>query len=269
MMYNIIMNILCEVLNMYPIERQLAIFELVKTNDVLKLKDLTDKFNISIETLRRDLSVLEKQGKIQKIYGGIKLAETYSGEPLMQNRMGSKLNIKEKIGKKCSEFITEGDCIFLDSGSTTYHIAKNIKNIKNLIVITNSIPIINELIDTNIDVIVIGGKLRHNENSIVSYDYLFNFGNLNISKSFICAGGITLEKGVSDYNMEEAVTRRNILDISNQVFVAADSSKIGRNVPINICGIDVVNYLITDKNIDDSIECLFKKSSCELIIADN
>ena len=117
---------------MYPIERQLEIFELAKVNDVLKLKDLTDKFNISIETLRRDLSVLEKQGKIQKIYGGIKLAETYSGEPLMQNRMENKLEIKEIIGKKCSEFVIEGDCIFLDSGSTTYHIAKNIKNIKNL-----------------------------------------------------------------------------------------------------------------------------------------
>ena len=253
---------------MYPIERQLTIFELLKTNDILKLKDLTDKFNISIETLRRDLSVLEKQGKIQKIYGGIRLAETYSGEPLIQNRMESKLNIKESIGKKCSEFIIEGDCIFLDSGSTTYHIAKNIKNIKNLLVITNSIPIINELINTDVEVIIVGGKLRHNENSIVSYDYLFNFESLNISKSFICAGGVTVEKGISDYNMEEAITRKNILEISNEVFVAADSSKVGRDVPINICGIDKVNYLITDEAIDDSAAHSFENSSCQLIIAD-
>ena len=239
---------------MYPIERQLEIFELAKVNDVLKLKDLTDKFNISIETLRRDLSVLEKQGKIQKIYGGIKLAETYSGEPLMQNRMENKLEIKEIIGKKCSEFVIEGDCIFLDSGSTTYHIAKNIKNIKNLIVITNSIPIVNELIN--------------NESSIVAYDYLFNFKTLNISKSFICAGGITLDKGISDYNMDEAITRKKILEISNEVFVAADSSKLGRDVPINICGIDKVNYVITDSSLDSSIETSFKDSPCELIIAD-
>lgn len=253
---------------MYPIERQLEIFELAKTNDVLKLKDLTDKFNISIETLRRDLSVLEKQGKIQKIYGGIKLAETYSGEPLMQNRMENKLEIKEIIGKKCSEFVIEGDCIFLDSGSTTYHIAKNIKTIKNLIVITNSIPIVNELINSDVEVIIIGGKLRHNESSIVAYDYLFNFGTLNISKSFICAGGITLDKGISDYNMYEAITRKKILEISNEVFVAADSSKLGRDVPINICGIDKVNYVITDSSLDSSIETSFKDSPCELIIAD-
>ncbi|ETJ35697.1 DeoR-family transcriptional regulator, partial [human gut metagenome] len=119
---------------------------------------------------------------------------------------------------------------------------------------TNSIPIVNELINSDVEVIIIGGKLRHNESSIVAYDYLFNFGTLNISKSFICSGGITLDKGISDYNMDEAITRKKILEISNEVFVAADSSKLGRDVPINICGIDKVNYVITDSSLDSSIE---------------
>ncbi|MDQ7863069.1 hypothetical protein RCO48_24655 [Peribacillus frigoritolerans] len=74
--------------------------------------------------------------------------------------------------------------------------------------ITSSIPVVNELIHSDIEILIIGGKVRRNEQSIVAFDYLFNFSELNISKAFICASGITVEKGISDYNLEEANTRK-------------------------------------------------------------
>ena len=120
------------------------------------------------------------------------------------------------MARKCSEFINDGDCIFIDSGSTTYHIAKHIMNKKRLTIITNSIPVLNQLLNTEHEIIVIGGKVRHNERSIVSYDYIFNFSQLNIQKSFICAGGITVENGISDFNMQEAVIRKTIIERSKE-----------------------------------------------------
>ena len=102
----------------------------------------------------------------------------------------------------------------------------------------------------------------------MAYDYMFNFQSLNITKSFICASGITSEKGVSDYNMEEAITRKKILEISNQIFIAADSSKFGRDVTVGICPIDKIDYIVTDSSVNKNTLAAFKKLRCKLIFAD-
>lgn len=254
---------------MLPSERQNKFLELLSTKDVVTNSDFMAKFSISIETVRRDLKVLENQGKIEKIYGGARLKNSNLAEPTMEHRMVSKQKEKDLIGKKCSEFINDGDCIFIDSGSTSYHISKHIGNKKNLTIITNSIPVVNELINTDFEIIIIGGKIRHEERSVVTFDYIFNFSELNIQKSFICAGGITLEKGVSDFNMQEAVTRKIIIERSKEIFIAADSSKFGKDVTISIAPLDKINYIITDSSLDKHIANSFKKTKTSLILSYN
>lgn len=254
---------------MLPSERQKKILDLLSTKNVITISEFMAEFNISIETIRRDLAILEKQGSIQKVYGGAKIKDITFGEPTMENRMANRLFQKEAIGRKCSEFIHDGDCIFIDSGSTTYHIAKYLTNKKNLTIITNSIPVVNELMNTDFEIIIIGGKIRHNERSVVTYDYIFNFSELNIQKSFICAGGITAQNGVSDYNMQEAVTRKIIVGRSKEVFVAADSSKFHRDVTISIAPLNKINYIITDSNLDKNTITSFKKTKASLILAED
>jgi DeoR family fructose operon transcriptional repressor len=254
---------------MLPSERHRKILDLLATKDVITISEFMTTFNISIETVRRDLAILEKQGSIQKVYGGAKIKDATFGEPAMESRMVNRLVQKEAIGRKCSELIHDGDCIFIDSGSTTYHIAKYLTNKKNLTIITNSIPVVNELMNTDFEIIIIGGKIRHNERSVVTYDYIFNFSELNIQKSFICAGGITVENGISDFNMQEAVTRKIIIGRSNEVFAAADSSKFHRDVTISIAPLNKINYIITDSNLDRNTVNSFKKTKTTLILAED
>ena len=254
---------------MLPSERQKIILDLLLIKDVITIPELMTQFNISIETVRRDLTFLEKQNRIQKIYGGAKNKDITFSEPTMESRMVNKLLQKESIGKKCCEFINDGDCIFIDSGSTTFHIARHLTHKKNLTIITNSIPVVNELINTDFEIIIIGGKLRHNEHSIVTYDYIFNFSQLNIQKSFICVGGITAENGVSDFNMQEAVTRKIIIERSKEVFAAADSSKFDRDVTINIAALNKINYIITDAYLNKNTANSFKKATTKLILAES
>lgn len=253
---------------MFPLERQQKIIELLKINNVLKITELTEVLNISIDTLRRDLNLLEKQGKIEKIYGGAKLAESKFFESSMEERMVSHLEEKEQIAQKCAEHIEDGDCIYLDSGTTTLQIAKYIKEKKNLTVVTNSIPIINELLNSSIELIIIGGKIRRHEQSVVTYDYLFNFSELNILKAFICASGITIEKGISDYNFEEAITRKKIIELSNITYIAADSTKFGKNVTVQIAPLEKVDYIITDCHLNKSFITKFNKTNTNLVISD-
>ncbi|WP_378956502.1 DeoR/GlpR family DNA-binding transcription regulator [Pelosinus sp. sgz500959] len=253
---------------MLPSERQKKILDQLLVKDVITIPELMSDFKISIETVRRDLTILEKQGNIQKVYGGAKIKNSTFSEPTMERRMVNNLSEKELIGEKCCEFINDGDFIFIDSGSTTYHIAKYLTNKKNLTIITNSIPVVNELMSTDFEIIIIGGKIRHNERSIVTYDYIFNFSQLNIQKSFICAGGITVENGVSDFNMQEAVTRKTIIERSKEVFVAADSSKFDRDVTISIVPLNKINYIITDPYLNKNTANRFKKTTTKLILAE-
>lgn len=252
---------------MLPSERQRKMLDLLSTKDVITISEFMKFFNISIETVRRDLSLLEKQGSIQKVYGGAKLNSINIDEPTLENRLIDRQVQKEAIGKKCSEFIHDGDCIFIDSGSTTFHIAKQLAAKKKLTIITNSIPVINELMNTDFELIIIGGRIRHDERSVVTYDYIFNFSELNIQKSFICAGGITIENGISDFNMQEAVTRKIIIERSKQVFVAADSSKFQRDVMINITPLSKIDYVITDSQLNRNTINSFSKTTTTLILA--
>ena len=92
--------------------------------------------------------------------------------------------------------------------------------------------------------------MRFNEQSVIAYDYLFNFSELNILKAFICASGITIEKGISDYNLEEALTRKKIIELSKEIYVATDHAKFGKDVTVGIAPLDKIDYIITDANVN-------------------
>lgn len=252
---------------MLPSERQNKLIELLSSKDIVTIPEFMAEFNVSIETVRRDLFILEKQGKIEKVYGGAKLKDIRFAEPSMEKRMVSNLQQKEWIGKECCKFINDGDCIFIDSGTTPYYISKFLASKKNLTVITNSIPVVNELMSTDFDIIIIGGTIRQSERSVVTYDCLFDFSVLSIQKSFLCAGGITVQNGVSDYNMQEVATRKMIIERSKEIFVAADSSKFGRDVTIGVTPISKIDYMITDSGLNKSLAAEFNKFKGKLILA--
>ncbi|MBO0999735.1 DeoR/GlpR transcriptional regulator [Bacillus sp. SD075] len=252
---------------MFPLERQKKIIELLTIRKVMKIPELTEELRVSIETIRRDINLLSRQGKIEKIYGGVKLVQSNFGESTIDERMFSQLEEKETIAQKCSEFIADGDCIYIDSGSTTYQIAKYIKQKKKLTVITSSIPVINELIQSDIEILIIGGKVRRNEQSIVAFDYLFKLSELNITKAFICASGITIEKGISDYNLEEANTRKKIIELSQKVYVAADSTKFGKDVTIGIAPLEKIDCIITDHLLHKDFIHMYNETKTNLILA--
>ena len=102
---------------------------------------------------------------------------------------------------------------------------------------------------------------------VVTYDYLFDFSVLSIQKSFLCAGGITPGNGISDYNMQEVVTRKMIIERSKEIFVAADSTKFGRDVTIVVALISKIDYIITDSCLNKRLAADFNRYNVKLILA--
>ncbi|MCR8851391.1 DeoR/GlpR family DNA-binding transcription regulator [Lysinibacillus fusiformis] len=226
------------------IERQQQILQFVRQHKVVKLVTLTKEFNVSMETIRRDIQQLMQDKKIEKFYGGIKYIEPVEG--LIDQRLHEQLTEKIAIAKASASLIQDGECIFIDSGTTTYQMTPFLLDKEKLTVVTNSLPVAFDLIGSNIEVILLGGKVRHSEKSVTSNEFLFHFEHLNINKAFICASGVSLEKGISDFNLEEAITRKKIISISQMVYVATDSSKFNKDVAIQVCPLEEVDVIITD-----------------------
>ena len=236
---------------MLPTERRRKIIKVLEENDFMKLKSLQENLDISMETLRRDVQKLAKEDLITKEYGGIRIKKEQNGESMIEQRLSLNLAKKEEIAKKAANEIKNGDCIFLDSGSTTLQIAKNLTYHENLTIITNSIPVMLQTLNQGHTVISIGGKVRKSEQSITSFDFLFNFDRLNIEKAFICCSGISLNNGVTDYSLEEVETRRKILQMSKINYLTADSSKMNKVVTVKICDFDELDILICDDELNE------------------
>lgn len=252
---------------MLPQERYRTLMEYLQENGIIKMETLMDMFDISIETARRDLNHLEKEGLIKKIYGGATLVEKVTREPANAERLASNINEKEAIGRKCAEFIEDGDSIMLEVGTTVLQIAKAVKEKKNLTVITNSLPVVQELIDTDFQLYIIGGRIRHDEGAISGAVSMFEMSSFHINKAFIGAGGITLKNGISDFDIEESLVRRKIIEQSGEVFLAADSSKFGRDVLARIAPLDSVDLIITDDKIKPSLLSEFEEAGMNVVLA--
>lgn len=252
---------------MLPQERYRKLIDYLQEHEIIKIDTLMELFHISIETARRDLNHLEKEGLIKKIYGGAALVRTEVREPAASDRMFRNLKEKTAIGKQCAEFIDDGDSVLIEVGTTTLQVAKALKGKQNLKIITNSIHVINELMDTDFELYVIGGRVRHGEGSISGAIAMAELEKLHIGKAIISAGGITPEEGLSDYHIEEALLRKKIIDQSHETIVAADTSKFGRDVLAHICPISAVDLIITGANLDPDLIARFEKIKAHLVLA--
>lgn len=180
-----------------------------------------------------------------------------------------KRNYKEKqaIGLKAVSIIKEGDTIVMDSGSTTLEIAKNLGHFKKLRLITNSLPIAEEVITfKGVEVIIMGGILRQEMRSLVGSMTQLNLQNYYCDTAFIGTDGIDSEHGISTPVIEEATLCQTMMKISKKVVVVTDSSKFKRRRFAKIADVSAIDTIITDKNIpQEEVDKLVDKS-IELIL---
>lgn len=250
-------------------ERQKTILEYLKNNKIILIKDVVRKFNVSHETIRRDFDRLQKENLVKRVHGGAIFNEDKKSESndLLSSNIEYIDNISY-IGIEASKLINDGDTIILGIESTVLEVAKNIKN-KNVTVLTNSISIINELIDTDIELYTLGGKVNSHEHTINGHMAHSNLQNFYVDKVFIGAGGITLNNGISDYQSEESQLINSMLDRGKQSILVADSSKFGRNCFSTTYLLNKINIIVSDNRLSDNYIRSIKELGVELIISNN
>ncbi len=242
--------------------RQNEILRVLKENNSIKILELSSLLRVSRETIRNDLYLLEKKGLVKKFRGGA-ILEAAVDETSYNSRLKQNHAAKHDIAKKFVSFIEKGDVVYLDYGTTCLEVAKLLKRHKGLTIITNSIPIINELYKcSGIKLVVLGGEVRGNEGTLYGTEAVMALENYNISIGFISGSGIIETAGLSNHHIAEATLTRAAIKQCQQVFVGVDHSKFG-NVFLNkIISIDSIDTLITDKITDqDLVEKIKKKTN--------
>ncbi|MBE3561043.1 MAG: DeoR/GlpR transcriptional regulator [Ktedonobacteraceae bacterium] len=249
-------------------ERRQRIFEEIESSGIASVRDLAQRFDVSTITIMRDLQELEQEGLIRRVHGGAISVRGTSYEPPFLSRESHYIAQKQRIAAKAVELIQDGDSLILDVGTTTLQIARALKGKRNLTVLVTNLRAALELASQSaIQVIVIGGKLRASELSMVGHLAEQTLRAFQVDKAFIGIGGITIEHGLTEFNFDEAGTKRVMLERARQRIVVADHTKFGKVMLNTVASLTVVDTLITDAEVDAEMVTRLRQFGVEVILA--
>lgn len=255
---------------MIAVERQNQIIEKLKIDKVVSVHELAGQFNTTDMTIRRDLAALERKGLITRSYGGAVFNEKVGHESEFLTRQGEESEVKSLLGQRAASLVTPGDSIGIDIGTTAIEVAKYVRDIPDLTVITASIPVINELSTARgVHLICTGGELSPKDMSLNGHAATNMLQEYVLDKVFIGVAGISFDHGYTVFNMQDALVKRVLIERALEVIVVADSRKIGLARYASVCPVDAANKIITDSGISDEDRRNFENAGVEVIIVDD
>ncbi len=231
------------------ISRLNSLEQYILLKDTVSIDELCEVFNVSKNTIRRDLNELEARGHIVKVYGGVTTVQSKEVVPMPVRSTLNSAN-KSYIGKVAANIVQDGDTIFLDSGTTTSCIIKYLSNLKKITIISHSLNVLLEASKfENINIISLGGLYNGSTGSFVGISTLENISNLRITKAFMAATGVSIESGLTSTTFLEAEIKRGVVTRSKEVYLMADTTKLDHDAVITYCPISSLTGFITDSNL--------------------
>lgn len=210
----------------------------------ITLDELCEIFDVSKNTIRRDINQLELEGSIEKVYGGIKSKNT-DVLPFQQRNIKNN-TAKMKIGKIASQFVKEGDIIFIDSGTTTSHIMDSFPKDLKCTILTNNFDVIEQCtVLPNISLYILGTFYKHRTRSFINTDGQIDLGNYYITKAFMSSTGLSL-KGATNADPLEHVIKSAICQRADEVILMLDSSKYDKPTLMTYTKLEDIDKFVTD-----------------------
>jgi DeoR/GlpR family transcriptional regulator of sugar metabolism len=245
-------------------QRRQQILEITEKSGFVALSELVERVGASESTLRRDLDYLDGIGQIRRTRGGA----AYVGDsitPFEVRRTRAKEQ-KEHIAAVAAALVEPGETVLLDGGTTTLEVAKYLVG-KPLQVVTNSLPIINVLVNSpQTELIVIGGFLYPKTGVNLGPIAVAALKSIHARRLFVSAGGITAA-GLFNSNALLVETERQMIESAEELIVVSDSSKLGHSALAHLCPLDVVDRLVVDEGITDEWRQIVDRAGIELIVA--
>lgn len=218
---------------------------------------LAETLDVSEETVRRTVKALAKTGLVQRVHGGVYLANTEALTPVV-SRLGKRPEEKARIATTAASMVPNGSCVFLDVGSTTAFVAENLKNHRDLTVVTNGLHAAQALINVNNNrVFLAGGELRMVESGVFGPETIAFVEKFNLDVALISVDGFDPKSGFLLAAAPEADLARSVIRRAHRTIVVTDHTKFGQNAPMVACGPGEVDMVVTNRALPQQMaECL-------------
>jgi len=256
---------------MLAVERRKKIMDILYENQSVTVPELSRLFNITEETVRRDLAKLEKEGLLRRTYGGAVISEGLHLElPISIREVTNKEN-KELIAQVAANLVEDGDTIIMDSSTTVLQMVKYLKNKKHLTIITNGLKIVTELAPyENISVISTGGMLRNSSLSFVGHSAERALSNYNADIFFMSCKGVSRDKFITESNEFEAELKKIMIKSAQRIVLLADRTKLDKVSFATICSLNDIDVFVTDEHLSKEWEDFMAENEITLMYpADN
>lgn len=232
---------------MLAIERRNMILARLQSEGKVIVADLSREFDVTEETIRRDLEKLDNEGLAKKTYGGAVLNQNLNTDVPFNVRKRSNVELKQRIAEKIAALIQDGDFLMLDASTTAIHVAKSIKNRKNITLITNSVEILLELSDKEgWNVLSTGGVLKQGSLSLVGSSAERMIRGYHVDLAVCSSKGIDLSMGVTESNEKDSEIKRAIFTSANHKVLAIDSTKFDRISFVRVYDLNDIDTIVTD-----------------------
>jgi DeoR/GlpR family transcriptional regulator of sugar metabolism len=257
--------------SLIPAQRRERIQEYLATHKIVRMDDLYGMLDTSEATVRRDLEWLERAGVVERTHGGAILSQRLALEPEYLQRAQKHIEEKRSIGALTASLIEDNDVVFINSGTTTTQVIRNIRDNAGITVFTNNVYGVLELGKTGFKNHLIGGEFQPHSNSVAGRFAIDNLRQVYADKAILGVDGVSLLYGCTvPSNPEAEVVKQMIERTRGKVFIVADSSKWGVVANFQITTIDGIDKLISDERLDpaamealsaSSVECLLTSAS--------
>jgi DeoR family fructose operon transcriptional repressor len=239
---------------MYAEERQREILIAARTEGRVDVVSLATQHGVTTETVRRDLTVLERAGLLKRVHGGAIPVERLGFEPGLSARDSVMTVEKERVAKAALAEVPEEGAILLDAGTTTRRLAEAIPTDRELTVVVNSPPLAVILASKpSVSVIMLGGRVRGRTLATVDDGALQPLRQLHVDVAFMATNGLSVERGLTTPDPAEASTKRAMIAAARRTILLADHTKVGNDYLARFGDLDDVDLFITDSGLDPTV----------------
>lgn len=251
---------------MYAAERQQAIVERARAQGRVEVASLASNLEVSLETVRRDLGLLEKRGMLRRTHGGAVPVERVRFEPEVSERQAERVSEKARIAEAALGLVPQQGSVALDAGTTTAALAELLPAGRDLTVLTNSLPIASALVSSpSIKVLICGGRVRSRTLATVDEAAARFLEDFSPDVAFVGANGVDAGRGLTTPDESEAATKRAFVRCARRVVVLADHTKVGDEHFVRFARPDEVDLLITDSGLSDETAANLERSGMEVL----
>lgn len=251
---------------MFAKERQDKIFALLQQNGAVTTVDLVNAFEVSIETIRRDLLYMEQNMLLKRVHGGaVSVGEMIAFHDL-DHRVGEHSDFKKELSEIAVKFIKEGDIVGVDAGSTAILFAEALKrHFSRLTIVTYSTDVFDILSrHQNFDVIVCGGHFNREENAFYGDLVLDMLNRLHMQKSFLFPSAVSLKFGIGDFQQDFCQAQRKLIECSDSIYILADSSKYEKNALLKLDDMKTEYTYITDSRLSPDLKRIYMENNIRI-----